>query len=394
MVSFILLYALYTYLLISRINLIFFIDNGVIFGDVTFHYFPSGQTILQGGNPYDSVYITYPPLMLLLFAFLVLIWPQPYTIGFFLMGTGFVIPILSYRLGRKYLNERFALLFSWFVTLNPLTTYSTITLIDDDPLIMIGLMAICYYFPEHPYRASILAGLFGAMKFIPLLAGIVIVLWYRQKSQLSRVKQLILQIGIFGFFILIGFLLWGPVTLTRLIHYQTFNSPTNPAMNPYYVAYVFGFSLDKTLLSFIALAIGGTMIIVTMVFWFLRSRTNVMSIPQMMIILCFGVYIANTTTSYLYYTWILPFLAIQVVVLLRYQRYSLFLVFTVGIFTFGWLVAEWASYTWSYNLEYIVWAYIGSIFVWVFIGLLVILSLRFKPVPISSLDDHKTIEVL
>ncbi|MGY5878988.1 MAG: hypothetical protein RTV31_02000 [Candidatus Thorarchaeota archaeon] len=387
-VSFILLYGICIWLLISRINLLFFIDNGVIFGDVTFHYFPAGQTILQGGNPYDSPFITYPPLMLLLFAFLVLIWPQPYTIGFFLMGMYLVIPLLSYYLGRKYMSEGCALLFSWFVTLNPLTIYAFITLIDDDPLIMISLMAICYYYPEHPYRTSLLAGLFGAMKFFPLLAGIVIVLSFRQQSRQFRVKQLMLQISIFGLFMLIGFVMWGPISLTRLIHYQEFIGLGGPAMNPYHVAYRLGFSLDKALLTIIGLAISGTMIVVTILFWMFKSRIGTNSIPQLLIILCFGLYIANTTTSYLYYTWILPFLVIQVVVLIQHQRYSLFLVSSVGVFTFGYLAAEWANFTWAMGPEYVVWAHIGSIFVWVFISFLAILSLRFKPALISSFDNQ------
>lgn len=366
----------------------FFIDNGVIFGDVTFHYFPAGQVILQGGNPYESVFITYPPLMLLLFAFFVFLWPQPYMIGFFLMSTILVIPLLSYRLGHKYMNERLALLFSWFVTLLPLTAYSAIILIDDDPLIMISLMAICYYYPEHPYRTSLIAGLFGAMKFIPLLAGIAIVLCYKQQSWQFRVKQLILQIGIFGLFMLIGFVMWGSDALTRMIHYQTFNTHRAPAMNPYHVAYVLGFPIDEALLTTTALVIGGTMIMVMILFWSIKSRTGTRSIPQLMIILCLGIYIANTSTSYLYYTWIIPFLMLQVVVLLQHRRYLLFLVSTVGIFTCGYLAAEWANFTWAFGSEHIVWAYVGSIAIWVFIGFMTILSFFFKLVPVSSIGDQ------
>ncbi len=370
--------ALYTIVIIwiyLRLDLIYNVDSGVIFGDVTFHYYPAGLRILNGENPYDSPFITHPPLMLLIFAFLAMLWPDPISIGFPLMILILGIPYLSYRLGLKYLTRPYAMLFSWIMTLSPLIKYSFVTLIDDDPLIMIGLMLVCYYYSDRPVHAAIVAGIFGAMKFIPVAVGVIIVLFDRKRTRVDRLRLVLIEGVIFGVFLAIGFILWGPVTLTRLVHYESFNSIAGPAMNPYHVLYKLGIITNSPLIKPVALLIGALLLVVTLAVYWYRSRTQWTDLPLLIIITLFSVYIANPMTSYMYYLWIFPFLVLEVVRLLPRRKFFAFVPAAVGLHEFSVLVSEWANYTWAYGPSYLVWAYVGSLYVLPFIGFVILLSI-------------------
>lgn len=377
--SFAALYAICLILVTSRLYTIFVVHAGFIWGDVTNHFYVAGMRILEGGNPYDSVFITHPPLMLLLFAAILAIHNEPYAIGLVLMSFYFVIPWLSYRLSAPYLSARFSLLFSWLVTLNPLTIYASVHLIDDDPLIMLGVMTVFYLYPRDRTHASVVGAILGGFKFIPLVVVSILVLCDRELQVSFRIKHLILQACVFGSIMLVGFLLWGSVALTRLIHYCSYVGLDYPSMSLYYSYFTLIGGVEEGVLRILALAIMGSIILAVLLYSnrkgaVLRKRMNSLVLSALL-----AIYMSNVTNSYLHFIWVLPFLTLEILIIAKNVSCTLpsLGVLVMGISSlnvFGFLTAEWANYTWAYEPDMVIYSHIATLFAFVFLILITLAS--------------------
>jgi hypothetical protein len=359
-----------------RIYYLFIVADGYIFGDVSNHYFPAGQSVLSGENPYDNHFINHPPYMILLFALLVWMYPATYTIGLFILGLYLLVPILSYHASISFLDERRAVIAAWIITLNPMTLYSGLFMLDDDLLIMMMILMIMILYERHPKLAIALAGVFGGFKFVPLVIGLFLVFNDSRQSYQHKVQHTILGLIPFLSSLAVGIYFWGFETLYRITNYVSTVRVGYPSMSFFYLLTKFFDIPDANVFRDLALILTAILVIGLSA---LRWKCNIAIrsfLPHLILVALVAVYLGNATTNYTYFAWIIPSLSIVSLLYDGKERRLVipFLIFlTLG---FGYFTSEWANFTWAYESSLIFLADLGTIFVWTVLALYVVIVVQ------------------
>ncbi len=363
--SFVGLYVICVSLVIWRLYCIIYLDGLFIFGDVTYHYYPAGLAILNGGNPYDSHFINHPPYMLLLFALLVWIFDNPLTIGIFILASFLAVPVLSYHAATSYLSQEKSLLISWLVTLNPATLHAGVFLLDDDLIVMNMLLVFLIVQNRRPMLGIVLGGLFGGFKYVPYIIAAVVSLIEKRWSFSRKLLGVFVSSLMFLSSILVGYLLWDTNVLERYLNYTNTVGISWPSMSIFYVLnFYFDLGTNDDI-RILALGISsGMLLLIFIIMMRFYSNPNRMNLIAFSAVIIFT-YLSNSTNNYTYYVWITPFLLLF---LLDSDGSSvrskvIYLIGGVAILLMGYFVAEWANFTWAYGPDMVVYAHYGSVYV-------------------------------
>ncbi|MBD3404998.1 MAG: hypothetical protein GF411_02545 [Candidatus Lokiarchaeota archaeon] len=380
LVVFLAVYVIITKSIFERFYILFIVDNGVVGGDITYHFFVAGMRILEGESPYISPFITHPPLMLLLFAALLSVHAEAYTIAISFVIIYLSVPYICYITAKKYLSEFYSIIATVIISLNPLTLYSCFDYMDDDPLIMIGLMAVFYLYRENRTHASIIGAIMGGFKFIPLLVVAFLILVDTDIAMREKAKLFLIQISVFGSIMLIGYSLWGIDTLTRLLHYSAFVGIEIPSAHPFNIYYMLVSGASEEILRIISMLMM-ILIFVTIILYIQIFQPKMKrSINFVYILVLLAIYIGNITNSYMYFIWIVPFISFELISILQKRfknwimQFSIGTVSVVSLFLFGFLLSEWEGYTYGYGEEWRIFGAYATIFAYVVVIIIAMIA--------------------